>query len=80
MCTTTSMSQAGQILFSLDQPAFDIAVAEARAQLAQAVLDINAAKRGYAEALAEIARAAGRRSRRTRRTCIAMPPSWAMAA
>jgi membrane fusion protein (multidrug efflux system) len=47
--------EAGQVLFSLDQSAFDIAVAGARAQLAQAVLDINAAKRGYGEALAEIA-------------------------
>jgi membrane fusion protein, multidrug efflux system len=47
--------QAGQVLFSLKQPAFDIAVAGAKAQLAQAVLDINSAKRGYAEALAEIA-------------------------
>ncbi len=47
--------QAGQPLFDLDPNHFDIAVANARAQLAQAVLDINAAKRGYAEALAQIA-------------------------
>jgi membrane fusion protein (multidrug efflux system) len=45
----------GQLLFSLDSSAFTIAVASAEAQLAQAVLDINAAKRGYAEAQAEIA-------------------------
>jgi membrane fusion protein (multidrug efflux system) len=44
----------GQLLFSLDSSAFTIAVASAQAQLAQAVLDINAAKRGYAEAQAEI--------------------------
>ena len=49
---TTSMCRPAQVLFSLKQPAFDIAVAGARAQLAQAVLDINSAKRGYAEALA----------------------------
>jgi membrane fusion protein, multidrug efflux system len=47
--------QAGQELFSLAPDSFAIAVANARAQLAQAVLDINAAKRGYAEALAQIA-------------------------
>jgi membrane fusion protein (multidrug efflux system) len=47
--------QAGDMLFSLSPAAFGIAVDGARAQLAQAVLDINAAKRGYAEALAEIA-------------------------
>ena len=46
--------KAGQLLFSLDQSAFDIAVQGARAQLAQAVLDTAAAKRGYAQALAEI--------------------------
>jgi membrane fusion protein, multidrug efflux system len=46
--------QAGQELFSLDQSAFNIAAEGARAQLAQAVLDINSAKRGYGEALAEI--------------------------
>ena len=46
---------AGQELFSLDPSAFAIAVQGARAQLAQAVLDINAAKRGYAEAVAQIA-------------------------
>jgi membrane fusion protein (multidrug efflux system) len=47
--------EAGQILFSLDQSAFDIAVANARAKLAAAVLDINSSKRGYAESLSEIA-------------------------
>jgi membrane fusion protein (multidrug efflux system) len=47
--------QAGQELFSLDQSAFDIAVESAQSKLAQAVLNINAAKRGYAEAQAEIA-------------------------
>ncbi len=47
--------EAGQLLFSLDPDNFDIAVANARSQLAQAVLDIDAAKRGYAEALAQIA-------------------------
>jgi membrane fusion protein (multidrug efflux system) len=47
--------QAGQVLFALDQSAFAIAEQSARAQLAQAVLDINAAKSGYAGALAEIA-------------------------
>jgi membrane fusion protein (multidrug efflux system) len=46
---------AGQVLFTLDQSAFDIAVAQARANLAQAVLDVNAAKRGYAQAQAEYA-------------------------
>jgi membrane fusion protein (multidrug efflux system) len=46
---------AGQPLFSLGQSSFSIAVENAQAQLAQAVLDINAAKRGYAEALDEIA-------------------------
>jgi len=45
---------AGQELFSLNQSVFDIGVESAKAQLAQAVLDINAAKRGYAGALAEI--------------------------
>jgi membrane fusion protein (multidrug efflux system) len=45
---------AGQPLFSLGQSTFNIAVQGAQAQLAQAVLDINSAKRGYAEALAEI--------------------------
>ena len=47
--------EAGQKLFSLVPSSFDIAVESARAQLAQAVLDINAARRGYAEALAQIA-------------------------
>jgi membrane fusion protein (multidrug efflux system) len=46
---------AGQILFSLDPASFDIAVDSAKAQLAQAVLDVNSAKQGYAGALAEIA-------------------------
>jgi len=47
--------QASEVLFSLAPSAFNLAVDAARAQLAQAVLDINAAKRGYAEALANIA-------------------------
>ena len=46
--------QAGQVLFSLGQASFGFAVQAAKAQLAQAVLDINAAKRGYAQALAGI--------------------------
>jgi membrane fusion protein (multidrug efflux system) len=46
---------AGQVLFKLSQGQFDIAVASAKAQLAQAELDIASAKRGYAEALDEIA-------------------------
>lgn len=46
--------QAGQILFSLDQSAFDIQVQAARAQLAQAVLDIKAAKQSYAQAQAKV--------------------------
>ena len=45
---------AGQPLFSLSQTGFTIAVAAARAQLAQAVLDVKAAKRAYAQALAQI--------------------------
>jgi membrane fusion protein (multidrug efflux system) len=44
---------AGQVLFSLQQGAFNIAVENARAQLAQAEQDIIGAKRGYAEALDE---------------------------
>ncbi len=72
--------QAGQLLFSLTPAAFGIAVDGARAQLAQAVLDINAAKRGYAEAAGGDRRNSRRRSRRTRRICIAMPRWWAMAA
>jgi membrane fusion protein, multidrug efflux system len=47
--------EAGQELFSLAPASFDIAVANARAQLAQAVLDINGARRSYAEAVAQIA-------------------------
>ncbi len=43
--------EKGQLLFSLRQSAFTIAVEAAQAQLGQAVLDINAAKRGYAQAL-----------------------------
>ena len=43
--------EKGQLLFSLRQGAFRVAVDAAEAQLGQAVLDINAAKRGYAEAL-----------------------------
>jgi membrane fusion protein (multidrug efflux system) len=46
---------AGQVLFTLDQSAFDIEVAQARANLAQAILDVNAAKRGYAQAQAQSA-------------------------
>ncbi|MBB5373297.1 HlyD family secretion protein [Acidocella aromatica] len=46
--------RAGQPLFSLDQSNFVIAIAGAKAQLAQAAQDITATKRGYAEALAEI--------------------------
>jgi membrane fusion protein (multidrug efflux system) len=42
---------AGQVLFKLQQNGFDIAVANARAQLAQAELDVIGAKRGYAEAM-----------------------------
>jgi membrane fusion protein (multidrug efflux system) len=45
----------GQVLFSLDPENFNIQVASAEAQLAQAELDINAAKRGYAQSQAEIA-------------------------
>jgi membrane fusion protein (multidrug efflux system) len=47
--------QAGQVLFTLDPAQFAIAVESAKAQLAQAVLDVNSAKQGYAGALAEIA-------------------------
>lgn len=46
---------AGQALFSLDQSNFNIAVARARANLAQAVLDVNAAKRAYAGSQAQLA-------------------------
>ncbi|OYV33365.1 MAG: secretion protein HlyD [Rhodospirillales bacterium 20-64-7] len=46
---------AGQVLFSLDQTNFTIAVQRARANLAQAVLDIKAAKRAYAQSQATIA-------------------------
>ena len=46
--------QAGQALFSLDPAQFAIMVAGAQAQLGQAVLDVNSAKRGYAEALDQI--------------------------
>jgi membrane fusion protein (multidrug efflux system) len=45
---------AGQVLFTLKPSSFAIGVESARAQLAQAVLDINSAKRGYAGALADI--------------------------
>jgi membrane fusion protein (multidrug efflux system) len=45
----------GQILFSLRPAAFNIAVENAQAQLAQAELDVAAAKRGYAQSQAEIA-------------------------
>jgi membrane fusion protein (multidrug efflux system) len=46
---------AGQVLFTLSPSSFEIGVENAQANLAQAVLDINSAKRGYAGALAEIA-------------------------
>jgi membrane fusion protein (multidrug efflux system) len=46
---------AGDPLFSLGQSHYNIAVQQAQAQLAQAGLDIAAAKRGYAEAMDEIA-------------------------
>ena len=46
---------AGEPLFALSQGSFAIAVESARAQLAQAVQDIDAAKRGYQMAQAEIA-------------------------
>jgi membrane fusion protein (multidrug efflux system) len=45
----------GQELFSLEPSAFDIQVQSAQAQLAQAELDIAAAKRAYAQSQAEIA-------------------------
>jgi len=45
---------AGQVLFTLKPSSFAIGVESARAQLSQAVLDINSAKRGYAGALADI--------------------------
>jgi membrane fusion protein (multidrug efflux system) len=45
----------GQELFSLDSAMFDIQVQSAQAQLAQAELNINAAKRGYAQSQAQIA-------------------------
>jgi len=45
----------GQELFNLDSASFDIQVESAQAQLAQAELDIAAAKRGYAQSQAEIA-------------------------
>ncbi|HQT63277.1 MAG: secretion protein HlyD [Acidocella sp. 20-57-95] len=47
--------EAGQVLFKLGQKSFDIAVAQAQAQLDQAKLDVASAKRAYAEALDEIA-------------------------
>jgi len=46
---------AGQVLFTLSPTSFAIGVENAQANLAQAVLDINSAKRGYAGALADIA-------------------------
>jgi membrane fusion protein (multidrug efflux system) len=45
----------GQLLFSLDADNFNIQVESAQAQLAQAELDINAAKKGYAQSQAQIA-------------------------
>jgi membrane fusion protein (multidrug efflux system) len=45
----------GQELFSLQPASFAINVQSAQAQLAQAALDVNAAKRGYAQAQADIA-------------------------
>ena len=45
---------AGQPLFALGQSGFTIAVDAARARLAQAVLDVNAAKHGYQMAQAQI--------------------------
>ena len=47
--------EAGQVLFKLSPAQFDIAVAAAQAQLAQAELDVASAKRGYAESVDEIA-------------------------
>jgi membrane fusion protein (multidrug efflux system) len=44
----------GQILFSLEPSMFNINVENAEAQLAQAELDVAAAKRGYAQSQAEI--------------------------
>lgn len=46
--------QAGQPLFALDQASFTTAVADARAQLGQAALDVASAKRAYAEAVDEM--------------------------
>ncbi len=46
---------AGQPLFSLATGSFDIAVENARAGLAQAVLDVASAKQGYVQAQAQIA-------------------------
>lgn len=46
---------AGAPLFDLSQHSFAIAVAQAQAQLAEAVQDINAAKHGYQMAQAQIA-------------------------
>lgn len=46
--------QAGDPLFSVGQSSYSIAVAQAQAQVAQAVQDINAAKRAYGQAVAEM--------------------------
>lgn len=46
--------KAGQVLFKIGQDANRIAVQDAQAKLAQAVQDVNAAKRGYAQAVANI--------------------------
>ena len=45
---------AGQVLFKIGQRGHEIAVQEAQAKLGQAIEDINAAKRGYTQALANI--------------------------
>jgi membrane fusion protein (multidrug efflux system) len=46
--------EAGQPLFMLGQSIFTIGVQRAQAEVAQAVLNVNAAKRGFAEALSQI--------------------------
>ncbi|WP_297489105.1 HlyD family secretion protein [Acidocella sp.] len=49
---------AGQPLFSLGQSSYAIAVAHAKAEVAQAVEDINGTKRAYEQALAQLQGAA----------------------